>query len=614
MENIIDTVIELEPIPIGKLLGRNFFIPSYQRGYRWIDTQVTQLLNDIWDFSTNLQEHEKGKKPFYCLQPVVVKKRKDNEWEVIDGQQRLSTLYLILKTLENQIESDQKNFGKIFYETRIATDENSIGSEEFLKKVEQYQKTQAEENIDFYHIWKAYHTIRKWFKEKADNTDNKTPRAFFTPVLLYNTKVIWYEINDTDNNNIYNAIDIFSRLNIGKIPLTNAELIKALFLQKGNFVQNETSLKQIQIASEWDIIEKTLQDNAFWYFIYNPENSLKYENRIEYIFDLIKGRTKDSEYYHTFNEFYNEFPNNQNENKPDIVDNIWMDIKRYFYTFDEWFRDNELYHYIGYLIGSKNDTKTIKEIKEKSSDMTKTEFKKYLKTEISKLINCDTDTLDAIEYGDHRIKKILLLFNIQTILEVQNTEMRFSFYEYKSNNWDIEHVRSQTKKEINGQDNRRDWINDILEYFTGYSDMKTAIEEVKNLKEDTKAVCYPLIDLYNSPKIEDDLFKKLFQKISEFFKEGEQSAIHNISNLALLDASTNRSYKNASFPIKRKRIIENDKNGIFVPIATKNLFLKYYSKKFEESMYWNNTDAKDYLRAIKTTLKDYFLPKKEDEQ
>ena len=49
-----------------------------------------------------------------------------------------------------------------------------------------------------------------------------------------------------------------------------------------------------------------------------------------------------------------------------------------------------------------------------------------------------------------------------------------------------------------------------------------------------------------------------------------------------------------------------------MPIATKNLFLKYYSKKVGEIMYWSNQDANDYLEAIKTTLKD-FLPK-EDKQ
>ena len=80
----------------------------------------------------------------------------------------------------------------------------------------------------------------------------------------------------------------------------------------------------------------------------------------------------------------------------------------------------------------------------------------------------------------------------------------------------------------------------------------------------------------------------------------------DISNLTLLDATTNRSYGNSFFPIKRKRIIENDSKGIFVPIATKNLFLKYYSRKLGDVMHWNDNDAQDYLEAIKTMLRNFF--------
>jgi uncharacterized protein with ParB-like and HNH nuclease domain len=587
---------------VGELFGYNFFIPDYQRGYRWTDTQVKQLLDDIWEFAVNPPKHEKGEEnPFYCLQPIVVKKRKNNsdDWEVIDGQQRLTTLYLIIKNLELQIDSSKKNFEKISYQTRIAV-EGSTGSEEFLKNVQLYEE-QANENIDFFHIWKAYNTIKIWFKEKADNTQYKSPKPKLTPVLLEDTKVIWYEINDSGNDN--NAIDIFTRLNIGKIPLTNAELIKALFLQKGNFSEEKASLKQIQIASEWDIIEKTLQDDAFWFFIYNPGNPLKYDNRIEYIFDIMKGRTKDSEYYHTFNKFYEEFSGNQKDKKPNI-DGIWLEIKQYFLTFEEWFKDDELFHYIGYLVDCNID---IKKIKKESSKNTKKDFKEYLKSETKKQIKCDN--IDLLEYKDKITKKVLLLFNIQTILQTQKSEMRFPFHKYKNDNWDIEHVRSQTEMSMNNNANKKAWIVDILEYFTGSQD--PANDEIDELSsEENKNICIRLKDLCKSEKIDEELFKEVYDKISEIFKESKTPEdINNISNLALLDAATNRSYKNAFFPIKRKIIIDNDKNGIFVPICTKNLFLKYYSKKFEEAMYWNSKDAEDYLRAIRTTLED-FMPKK----
>ncbi len=68
----------------------SFYIPSYQRGYRWSETEVVRLLDDIY---------QNGKKN-YCLQPVVVRKKEDR-YELIDGQQRLTTLYLIYKYMKN---------------------------------------------------------------------------------------------------------------------------------------------------------------------------------------------------------------------------------------------------------------------------------------------------------------------------------------------------------------------------------------------------------------------------------------------------------------------------------------------------------------------------------
>ncbi len=281
---------------VNQLFDYKFFIPSYQRGYRWTKTEVEQLLQDIWQFT---KRDGKLKGEFYCLQPVVVTKTED-KWEVIDGQQRITTIFLILKYLEEIIKIAFQNFSfqPPVYDTR--TD-----SKDFLSNVKTKTDNDANLNVDYWHIWQAYNTIKKWFENKENNINTIN---FLNTLLSFqldeingenldtanNIRVIWYEVNEEEANNHY---DIFTRLNIGKIPLTNAELIKALFLQKGNFAEENATLKQIQIASEWDSIEKTLQDDAFWYFIYNPTNPLKYDNRIEYIFDLMKGRTKDSEFY-----------------------------------------------------------------------------------------------------------------------------------------------------------------------------------------------------------------------------------------------------------------------------------------------------------------------------
>jgi len=101
---------KLELKSISEILGMNFFIPSYQRGYRWGEQQVQKLLDDVWNFS-----QFKTKDEFYPLQPIVVFNDKSN-YEVIDGQQRITTIYIILKYLQNlfnEIENNKKDIEKI---------------------------------------------------------------------------------------------------------------------------------------------------------------------------------------------------------------------------------------------------------------------------------------------------------------------------------------------------------------------------------------------------------------------------------------------------------------------------------------------------------------------
>ena len=210
-------------------------------------------------------------------------------------------------------EAFKKDAFTIDYETRPK-------SEAFLKDLQEDNS-----NIDFYHMWSAYQATSKWFEDKDyDDCNNFLSTLLAKKDNAGPVKVIWYEINDE-----VNAIDIFTRLNIGKIPLTNAELIKALFLGKANpDNQNQkANPKQLQIASEWDAIENTLQDKSFWYFIYDEDNKKlpqhKYETRIEYIFDLMKNKPLGEEKYFTFYKFLDEdFRGSK------TINDIWLDIKR----------------------------------------------------------------------------------------------------------------------------------------------------------------------------------------------------------------------------------------------------------------------------------------------
>jgi len=97
----------------------------------------------------------------------------------------------------------------------------------------------------------------------------------------------------------------------------------------------------------------------------------------------------------------------------------------------------------------------------------------------------------------------------------------------------------------------------------------------------------------------------LQQRTFEFFGDSNE-APHNISNLALLDKNTNSALNNSVFPVKRRRIFEaeREKEG-YIPVCTKNVFLKYYSKDLLHISFWGKADRRDYLKSITDTLETF---------
>lgn len=570
--------------PINSLLNQNFYVPSYQRGYRWDWAQVKELLDDIWEFRELNQEGTK--EAFYCLQPVVIRNN-GTHWEVIDGQQRLTTVFLILKYLEDVLQMINKSKYSIDYETRSNT-------KRFLEGINQ---AESEDNIDFYHIWKAYEAIKEWFESK----DGNAKLNFLTTLLNddntgRNVQVIWYELGENDSN----PIEIFTRLNIGKIPLTNAELIKALFLGKvnssGQKDEDWVYLKRLEIAGEWDNIENTLQDETFWCFIYN--GAKKYDTKIEYIFDLVEGKSNSSDDYYTFNKFYEKL-------KTRSVDEVWIKVKKYFQTLNEWYNDHYFYHMIGYLVNT--NFSTIYYLKNQYDQYkTKTEFKHFIENEIKEKIDISNEDLRDLYYPSREIKDILLLFNVKTIVSGNVENSRFPFDRFKNERWDIEHVHAR-KSDDNLQYNERyQWIENLIWYFTGDMVSNGLKENGNNFlsEEERKIVSDSQNVLING--LQEDEFINHYERVMEFFgEENEPEESDGIENLALLDQNSNRALSNAPFPVKRRFIIFKDMANKFIPIGTKNVFLKTYSKRMDNIMYWQESDAKDYLEEIEQKLKPF---------
>lgn len=637
----------LELKSIAKLQDLEFYIPDYQRGYRWTRQQVEDLLNDIFEFG---QKENAG---IYCLQPLVVIKRSSEEqlldrvhaakdldevkrilngqWEVVDGQQRLTTIRLILEVLNCPCYD-------ITYQTR----ENSA---EFLNTITTKGEKDAKTNIDFYRIYEAYKKIDEWLKE----IDGKQKERFQN-VLLNQVKFIWYETQE-------NPKEVFTRLNIGKISLTNAELIKALLLNKSNFDRRDDDkirLWQQEIAMEWDVIEYALQSNEFWLFLNAPGDERP--TRIDYVFDMIcrcdmlgcKDEKDTSDEFRTFRYFYHYLAvQKQKEiSLAQAVRTIWEKVREIFQTLQEWFDDMELYHYVGYLICMGRN---IDEIYEhwNDSDNKAGFIEKYLTEEIKKTIpykDIENTVYEVKQEGSQfkggsktNCRPILLLHNLQTVIN-QNRILsanakykngvfyKFPFHLYKLEGWDVEHIDSNTENGLDNIQSQREWL---LNAYFGLQD-KTLRDQIQKFFKQYAGKAYEQSEDSAKQTARDEAFTELKHQIEDVGGNDRlsQNEKNKIWNFTLLDSSTNRSYGNAIFPAKRKVIIGKDQgkkfnsstideNGqivfgsaenspsAFIPPCTRYVFLKYYNTASFDPNVWTRNDAEAYKDNIIEVLKNF---------
>jgi hypothetical protein len=567
-------------------------IADYQRGYRWTPQQVVQLLEDLWEF---LQESgSRSKDAFYCLQPLVIKPD-GARYEVVDGQQRLTTILLILNFFnQRRVEEEREQLYAITFETRT-------GFDQFLT---QPSEKEAVRNVDFFHLYGAMQAIRDWFKTRRTYVND------IESALLNRTKVIWFQLAEGDH-----PVDAFTRLNAGKIPLSNDELIRALFLRRGLPDDGEAEAMQFRIANEWDLIEKELQRDPFWYFLSNEKGAT--QNRIGFLFKLLAqadGIPSDVE-HDTYAIFYAFNHRLKGGAKPESE---WLRVKEEFMRLEEWFEDRALYHMVGYLV---IEGVTLGALRGLAQQGTKSEFDQRLRMRVfEEVIDSDvpdglrpdevrariSERLGNLEYdGSQRsrqeIRSILLLFNVATLLQSKRSNMRFQFDSFKNQEWNIEHVRSIASEPPRSHPERQAWLKLCLGYIASQKAKPKLRTEIESFLALTKQ------------EASDMLFLPLYQNVLKHFDESEDTeAVHGIANLALLDEGTNKSYKNAPFAVKRQRLLELDQAGIFVPLCTRNVFLKCYSPRVDNVMFWSEQDQTAYQNTIVETLVDFFTSKMEE--
>jgi hypothetical protein len=408
----------------------------------------------------------------------------------------------------------------------------------------------------------------------------------------------------------------FTRINNGKIPLTDTELVKAIFLQKKNFAVGDKVLEQAKVSLQWEQMENMLQRNDFWCFISNKD--VDEEDRMGELLKLVYLKSHDKqesdiESGDIFRFYYTTLDGLSSKELQSTVADLWTEITDTFNTLQDWYETPEIYNYVGYLIQSGMSlTEIYKKYEDKRKDNTEStveDFLSQLEDNIKAVLpkNCvevqdDGKPRIITVYPDRpNLRKILLLLNVdmlsRQLKEIrENDEMylgdanvfKFPYDLYKSQNWDIEHIDSATTNQLKDKEAQKCWVLGNIE------DSKIVVTEAIQKKMDN-GEWEDLVGIIQS-------------------QEGEEQENKNfIGNLTLLDSSTNREYGNALFRKKRKYIIDKAKNGRYVLPCTQYVFMKFFDDDnvTESRTRWTKEDKEKYHDFIFDQLKR-FLPFNQD--
>ena len=558
-----------------------FTIAGYQRGFRWTETEVRDLLDDIREFSL-ASPAESG--AFYCLQPVVVTPLPDGSLAVIDGQQRLTTLYLFYCCCSwmlppaaryNLLPFSLCYVGRPRLQEclEVLAEREYTGARRFSAEMAEY-----EDDIDCHYLLEAYRCIGDWLHRLLKSPFDRTGLGSLKQTFDTRVMLIWYEVPDLS---AADQAALFSMLNTGKIALTDAELIRALLLERragwtGPVPDTpETSLQRLHIADRWDDMEQGLQDEVFWKFLTGGrvgERAASSPTRLDFILQILAlqiNRSVLSDADRAFpdgapwgvpeeanREYFSFFVLSawlkllQRQNASGSVGDdgritVWDSLCGFFRMVRCWYEDTLCYHRIGFLTAtsSRPVTELIlelaafdRETREAASEGPFVEkVLGLIRRELFGSVPLSPDSfrewITGLQYPKdaNQIRQVLLLYNL-ACLEASDTGSRFPLELYRSSrlNWDLEHI---------------------------------------NAVADTAA--------------------------------GEPD--HSIGNLTLLDGGINRAYRNDSFHVKRGVIQAQCVRGTFIPLGTRKVFLKDFPGA-EDPTHWCENDKKAYTEEIIHTL------------
>lgn len=599
------------------LRDRIFKIPEYQRGYKWSEKQISQLILDINSFETDETDDL-----FYCLQNITLypSVADRNILHVVDGQQRLTTTYLLFCFLGVQDYLKDKFIYAVRESSNVFMQKIQNESQNFIHSIlhaKDFDSFCTEfEDLDFDHqdIYYMYSAIRTFQKTIDDHQINL---GRFREKFINNVKFIVNEIH----SNIKEQ-ELFMNLNTGKVPLDGADLVRAIIITR---VAREemVSFKQDSIKDIVRMNEKRtrigweLDQLNQWWSTKDVANYYKPFAKLE----LDKQETIEfNEDINPINILYKLWASTKaNVLKLKLFENssitsltLYKELITLHRTLVDWYSDRAIYHYLGYLANNQRNF-SFKKYYElwNETEINRDYFKIQLKKDIEKIVFRPENKNESgfaywseqilnFEgenktnwYESDRLEEFLVLLDVIEISS--NDNYRFlSPTHFKKHKEDKEHIYPCTPKNIKELENSSNDFECIDAYLTKLDkkDLFPFGEKDWKRKSDLE---------------KEEILKDLENKIHQ------STPINAIDNLVLLHYSINRGFGNDYYIDKRASVINNVQNGEYVRQHTLNVFVKG-RKEVINLNEWTFKDIENNCKSIEENIRVFFEIKKEENE
>jgi len=561
-----------------------FNIPAYQRGYKWgsksDNDPVPVLLNDLWS------AFQKDATKKYYLQYITISK-KGSLMEVIDGQQRLTTLSIMLSVF-NFLMNDLDNISlhKLKYAIRPSIFDSHIYLKDELRRfIEQTWSEKGIElngvsinNQDIFYIHQASIKIHDFFKDKGDEINEE-----FYDFLINQVMII---VNSVESH--IPGEKVFKNLNSKKVPLTEVDLIKALLLTKiSRNIGGEDSKKHFREILEmraakgrkWDEISAQSNNAEFSTFYFSEGKGFEGLLLLVAVTNGYEPTTLDNDSHYPLFNFFN--------NHSDNAKKLFEEICLFYDILFDWFENPKTHNLLGFAFFSKGNKQDfrfnfIKENHKLPKDELVQELLKIRNYKLS-----DNPLLLKYNETNNDIHNLLLAVNVfpQYIQldtkQKEVKEVKFDFYGYQKLDWTLEHIFPQSPE---GKDRvlTPEQKQKVFEMLGGAENITPEIKNVLDLEE------------------RDDAQKQVYYDALQSIGQ-----LNEIGNMALLSHSVNASIGCGFFDEKRNLILRHMQNGRFVPLHTFNVFSKtILGSSPGDLLAWSKDDIANHSTFLTNRVKE----------